>query len=117
MIYDPDNRITASQALKHPYFKDLRESEVKNVFSTTQPLIYQPQNSDKDEKSSQMLSKKKPKKIKNTSEIEELPPIKKKDPKKFGSYGKTMLFSKKKNKSKFVSPYTKKKMMRSTKLE
>jgi len=25
LIYNPDNRITASQALKHPWFKELRE--------------------------------------------------------------------------------------------
>lgn len=27
LIYNPDNRITASQALKHPWFKELREQE------------------------------------------------------------------------------------------
>ena len=25
LIYNPDNRITASQALKHPWFKELRD--------------------------------------------------------------------------------------------
>jgi renal tumor antigen len=25
LIYNPDNRINASQALKHPWFKELRE--------------------------------------------------------------------------------------------
>jgi renal tumor antigen len=25
LVYNPDNRITASQALKHPWFKELRE--------------------------------------------------------------------------------------------
>lgn len=117
LLYDPDDRITASQALKHAYFKDLRENDARYAFSTTQPLIYNNQNSDKDGGSSKMANKKKPKRIKNASEIEELPPIKKKDPKKFGSYGKTMLFSKKKNKNKFVSPYTKKKLMKYNKPE
>lgn len=27
LIYNPDNRITASQALKHPWFKELRDLE------------------------------------------------------------------------------------------
>ena len=120
LTYDPDNRITASQALKHSYFKELRENENRYVFSTTQPLMYPGQHSDKDEKSSKLLSKtKKSKKVsKNVSEIDELPPIKKKDTKKFGSYGKTMLFSKKhKPKTKFVSPYTKKKVMKYHKLD
>jgi len=27
LIYNPDNRITASLALKHPWFKELREQE------------------------------------------------------------------------------------------
>ncbi len=27
LVYNPDNRITASQALKHPWFKDLREQQ------------------------------------------------------------------------------------------
>jgi renal tumor antigen len=27
LVYNADDRITASQALKHPYFKELRESE------------------------------------------------------------------------------------------
>jgi renal tumor antigen len=27
LIYNPDNRITASQALKHPWFKELRDQE------------------------------------------------------------------------------------------
>lgn len=90
------------------------------AFSTTQPLMYPGQHSDKDDKSSKLLTKpRKGKKVsKNVSEIEELPPIKKKDTKKFGSYGKTMLFSKKhKPKTKFVSPYTKKKIMKLHKLE
>jgi renal tumor antigen len=25
LVYNPDNRITASQALKHPWYKELRE--------------------------------------------------------------------------------------------
>lgn len=28
LIYNPDNRINASQALKHPWFKELREQEM-----------------------------------------------------------------------------------------
>ena len=35
LIYNPDNRITASQALKHPYFADLRSQEQKQNFSIT----------------------------------------------------------------------------------
>ena len=27
LIYNPDNRINASTALKHPWFKELREQE------------------------------------------------------------------------------------------
>eukprot|EP00350_Pseudokeronopsis_sp_OXSARD2_P006466 CAMPEP_0170557700 /NCGR_PEP_ID=MMETSP0211-20121228/29351_1 /TAXON_ID=311385 /ORGANISM="Pseudokeronopsis sp., Strain OXSARD2" /LENGTH=82 /DNA_ID=CAMNT_0010868949 /DNA_START=635 /DNA_END=883 /DNA_ORIENTATION=+ len=27
LIYNPDNRITASQTLKHPWFKELRDQE------------------------------------------------------------------------------------------
>ena len=27
LIYNPDTRITASQALKHPWFKELREQD------------------------------------------------------------------------------------------
>lgn len=27
LVYNPDNRITASQALKHPWFHELREQE------------------------------------------------------------------------------------------
>ena len=27
LVYNPDNRITASQTLKHPWFKELREQE------------------------------------------------------------------------------------------
>lgn len=27
LVYNPDNRITASQALKHNWFKELREQE------------------------------------------------------------------------------------------
>ena len=27
LVYNPDNRITASQALKHPWFKELSEQE------------------------------------------------------------------------------------------
>ena len=29
LAYNPDERITAKQALKHPYFKDLREQDRK----------------------------------------------------------------------------------------
>lgn len=120
LIYDPDNRITASQALKHPYFKDLRETETRYTFSTTQPLMYPQQNSDKDDKSTKMANNNpKPKKLnKLPSELEELPPIKKKDSKKMNNYGKTYLFGKKpKPKNKYVSPYVKKKMMKIPKLE
>jgi renal tumor antigen len=35
LIYNPDNRITATQALKHNYFKDLRDTEAKSNFSIT----------------------------------------------------------------------------------
>jgi renal tumor antigen len=27
LIYNPDNRITANQALKHPFFKELRDQD------------------------------------------------------------------------------------------
>lgn len=115
MTYDPDDRITASQALKHPYFKDLRENDIKTVFSTTQPLIYpNTKSSDKDDKSIKLVSKsKKPNKKVNkfSGELEELPPIKsKKEPKKLNVFGKSAMYTKKK-KSKFVSPYTKNKKL------
>eukprot|EP00344_Euplotes_crassus_P012472 CAMPEP_0197009052 /NCGR_PEP_ID=MMETSP1380-20130617/48216_1 /TAXON_ID=5936 /ORGANISM="Euplotes crassus, Strain CT5" /LENGTH=161 /DNA_ID=CAMNT_0042430023 /DNA_START=306 /DNA_END=792 /DNA_ORIENTATION=- len=103
LIYDPNDRITASQALKHPYFKDLRENDVRQTFSVTQPITYAGQHSDKEEKSIKLASKPNKKKHSDSSE---LPPIKKKE-KKFGSYGKTMLLTKK-SKHKYVSPYMKK---------
>lgn len=27
LVYNPDNRITASQALKHPWFREIKEQE------------------------------------------------------------------------------------------
>ena len=117
LIYDPNDRITASQALKHSYFKEQRESEARYAFSTTQPITYPGQHSDKDEKSSKMLTKTKKKKGKKDIDLDELPPIKKKESKKFGSYGKTMLFNRKTHKHKYVSPYAKKKMSKFSKLE
>lgn len=38
LIYNPDNRITATQALKHHYFKDLRDQEkrMKEQYAVTQ---------------------------------------------------------------------------------
>jgi renal tumor antigen len=33
--YDPDERITASDALKHPYFRDLWEMDVQKELSTS----------------------------------------------------------------------------------
>mmetsp|Transcript_36651 Transcript_36651/g.36263 ORF Transcript_36651/g.36263 Transcript_36651/m.36263 type:complete len:109 (-) Transcript_36651:190-516(-) len=57
LIYDPNDRITASQALKHPYFKDLRENDVRQTFSVTQPITYAGQHSDKEEKSIKLASK------------------------------------------------------------
>lgn len=120
LIYDPDDRITASQALKHPYFKDLRENEVRYAFSTTQPLMYPQQHSDKDDRSTKLVSKpKKPKKLnKLSNDLEELPPIKRKDPaKKIANYGKTTLFYPKKKSKKFVSPYMKKKISKFSKLD
>mmetsp|Transcript_31959 Transcript_31959/g.28319 ORF Transcript_31959/g.28319 Transcript_31959/m.28319 type:complete len:89 (+) Transcript_31959:624-890(+) len=84
----------------------MRENEVRNAFSTTQPVTYPGQHSDKDEKSSKKNSKSKKKKTRHL-DINELPPIQKKIS-KFGSYGKTMQFPKK-SKHKYVSPYSKKK--------
>ena len=79
---------------------------MRHAFSTTQPITYPGRHSDKEEKSLKAHSKTK-KKGKKGSDNGELPPIKKKETKKFGSYGKTMLLSKK-SKHKHVSPYTKK---------
>lgn len=116
LIYDPDDRITASQALKHPYFKELRDSDIKHQFSTTQPLMYPTSKvSDKDDKSIKLVTKqhkKGPKKgMKLSSELEELPPIKpKKEPKKLNVFGKSAMYGKKK-KAKYISPYTKHKKM------
>lgn len=41
LAYNPDNRITASQALRHPWFKDLREQEyrLRNVSPVPQPSL------------------------------------------------------------------------------
>jgi len=67
-----------------------------------------------------MVSKtKKPKRSnKFSTELEELPPIKRKDPsKKMGNYGKTTVFQQKKKPKKFVSPYVKKKMGKFNKLD
>ena len=38
LIYNPDNRITAAQALKHPYFAEFKQQE--NVKNLTQPVFY-----------------------------------------------------------------------------
>ena len=31
LVYNADNRISASQAMKHPYFKELRESDKASI--------------------------------------------------------------------------------------
>ena len=38
LIYNADNRITASQALKHPWFREIREQEnmLKQQYAVTQ---------------------------------------------------------------------------------
>jgi serine/threonine protein kinase len=55
LIYNPDNRITASQALKHAYFNEERAKDTKQNFSITQPVMYSQGTSDKDDdKTSQM---------------------------------------------------------------
>jgi renal tumor antigen len=38
--YDPDERITASDALKHPYFRDLWEMDVQKELSTSLQLLF-----------------------------------------------------------------------------
>jgi len=35
LIYDPNERITASQALRHEYFRDLKEIEALKQFQKT----------------------------------------------------------------------------------
>ena len=35
LIYDPEERITAKAALRHSYFKDLREAEQKGLLETS----------------------------------------------------------------------------------
>ena len=49
LIYNPDKRITATQALKHAYFNDLRQAEQKQNFNVTQPVMYSGGPSDRDE--------------------------------------------------------------------
>ena len=51
LIYNPDNRITASSTLKHPWFRDLREQEYmlnKQYGSLTQPSVRAPLDQQKD---------------------------------------------------------------------
>lgn len=44
LIYNPDNRITASQAIKHPWFKEIKEQEVilKQQHAMTQQSVRAP---------------------------------------------------------------------------
>ena len=35
LIYDPEERITAKAALRHSYFKDLRETEQQRLLETS----------------------------------------------------------------------------------
>lgn len=35
LAYNPDDRLSARQALKHPYFKDLRDQEKRLMMTTT----------------------------------------------------------------------------------
>jgi len=41
LVYNPDNRITASQALKHPWFKEIKEQEaiLKQQYAITQQSV------------------------------------------------------------------------------
>jgi renal tumor antigen len=41
LVYNPDNRITASQALKHPWFKEIKEQEavLKQQYAVTQQSV------------------------------------------------------------------------------
>ena len=41
LVYNPDNRITASQALKHPWFREIKEQEqmMKQGPSLTQQAV------------------------------------------------------------------------------
>ena len=38
LVYNPDKRITASQALKHPWFREIKEQEqmLKQQYAVTQ---------------------------------------------------------------------------------
>ena len=40
-MYNPDNRITASQALKHPWFREIKEQEqmLKQQYAVTQQSV------------------------------------------------------------------------------
>ena len=40
LVYDPDKRITAKQALNHPYFKDLYEQEQKKMMSLNDSISF-----------------------------------------------------------------------------
>lgn len=41
LVYNPDNRITASQALKHPWFREIKEQELilKQQYAVTQQSV------------------------------------------------------------------------------
>lgn len=46
LVYNPDNRITASQALKHPWFKEIKDQEaiLKQQYAVTQQSVRQANN-------------------------------------------------------------------------
>jgi serine/threonine protein kinase len=40
LIYNADHRMSAGQALKHPYFKELREADKQMAFNDQLPLAH-----------------------------------------------------------------------------
>jgi len=44
LAYDPEERISARQALKHPYFKDLRQEEKRNAKAQNEPKPAESEN-------------------------------------------------------------------------
>lgn len=54
--YNPEMRITASQALAHPYFREIREAESRALTRTASPKLVRPEiNNARDNKKSKML--------------------------------------------------------------
>jgi len=79
--YDPDERITAKQALRHPYFRDFRELDKKKTTSKT-PLVTEQQMNKKQNQTHEswrqaQIQKKREKQNSPKKKLERLPTPKK----------------------------------------